>query len=158
MNSKLKSYTVIVITLVLGIVIGALSFRAVSIHCLMGPPPGPGMLSMGKIGPGAFLAERMRCKLNLSDKQYRDVKAIINTHEGNIKEAMISHHSMMMTLMDSLELELKPVLTEEQAAVLEKLKQKRGPGKPGWAGFGPDSMRRCPGPHQGMGMGRHGRW
>ncbi|MHC4951192.1 MAG: hypothetical protein ACYTEU_09450 [Planctomycetota bacterium] len=148
MNIHLKSYIIILITLLIGMAIGALSFRAIARYtgCIamgpgqgmmrgpgMGPGsgmgPGPGMMRGFHRGmggrPDEFIKDRMKFHINPSDEQWSKIEPLLDEHIKKFRKSMDTHRKEIKELMDSIEKDLSPHLTDDQRETLKAIKERR---------------------------------
>ena len=110
MTSKSKSIAVVLCTLVLGMVMGALLFGAVQRHRLQ--------IAMRLVRPERMIASIERVVQPVDEEQRRAIREVVR---GTVEEMGQMHLEIRMQMrarMDSLEERLKPLLTEEQQRVL----------------------------------------
>jgi Spy/CpxP family protein refolding chaperone len=109
MSTRLTATLALVLTLLIGIILGALGNRAlIRSHFFHGRALGKGMLDRGAV------VERMQRQLDVTDAQRDTVHAILQSHADRMLELNREHGEEMMRLMDTLLADLKPVLTDEQ--------------------------------------------
>lgn len=128
MTTQTKTVLALLLTLVLGMVIGVLGSGAV---IRPGQQPPPGMREERFIN-------RMHRVLDLDDSLMELVDPILSSHATRMTGMNKRHRTEMDTEMDSLQAELSTILTPEQ---MEPLRQMRhfgghgrssgGPGPPG---------------------------
>ncbi|MBF0431162.1 MAG: hypothetical protein HQK83_07795 [Fibrobacteria bacterium] len=145
MNVQLKSYLIIIITLVVGMVIGAMGYRAVLRHgqenaighMFPGGPGGPGMNCppggppMGRFSGKKFdkheekIKNRMRMHLDLSDSQWTQMEPIIDSQIAQFRGNMDKHRRQIRAMVDSIELKVSPMLTTQQVQKFKEIKARR---------------------------------
>ncbi len=106
MKIHTKTALILFATLILGLLLGA----------LIG---GPLLVRMNlpehtRMGLMQHFVEHFEGVTNPSEAQRDTVRAILESYADRFAELNIQHHSEMEVLMDSLQMELSPVLTEEQ--------------------------------------------
>lgn len=107
MKTKTKSTLIIIATLLLGMVLGAITAttytyqRIERLHSMMEP---------GRFGP--FVVDHIIQPVD--DRQRDQLLMIVRTHGQEMHSSLITFRSEMDIRMDSLMAELKPVLTDEQ--------------------------------------------
>lgn len=142
MNIKVKTVSILVFTLVIGMVLGAL------IH---------GAVMRNRFKQTAFrmrtqwgFVERMERVIQPDDSQREEMRKILRKHF----QKMNQFQAEMSVIMDSLRIELEPILTKEQKERLE-----RGPLQPGGRRLGPPFGKERPGwrnrPFRGADSTRH---
>ena len=135
MKTGTKTILIILITLIIGMIIGALVTGAFARHRVRR------FMSMREPG---HLSARIERIIGPDESQREAVREILRKHSEQFLEIHSEFEGEMLALRDSLKKDLEPILTDEQKARLE-----RGPRHPGPFG---DKGRR-PGPHHG-GKGR----
>ncbi len=98
-----------------------------------GPPPMP---------PGP--AERLIHHLQLTPAQAEELHRIERAHRDELDRLMKETMPKIRAVMDAVENELRPVLTEEQRTRLDELQRDRPPPPP----FGPPPFGPPPGHHR----------
>lgn len=104
MNLHMKTATILLGTLVIGMVCGAL-IRGVFARDRMQPPP--------QMTRERFV-ERWVKMMRLDQEQIRKVREVVGAHEPRFRENYMRHRMEMEALVDSLHHDLKPLLTEKQ--------------------------------------------
>lgn len=121
MNNKSKAIILIVITFILGISVGFLIGRA--------PRP------VEDIGPmhgmKAPYTEMICQRLNLSEEQTKEVAPIVEKYEPQLKKIFREGNLAIRGVMDSLDREILPYLTDEQRARLKVRRENRHKGQKG---------------------------
>lgn len=131
MKTRTSAALMLVGTLVIGIVLGALGGRAYMIRQKPWHRP-PGMHG-DRPGPEKFadrFAERLEDLLDIDEAQRDTVRAILDAHMDQMMALNEQHRAEAAVLMDTLLLEMRGVLTDEQLATFEehlKNRQLRGP-------------------------------
>ena len=112
MNLQVKPALIIIGTLLIGIVLGALMARTLADrrHQIIGDMMRPDMLSIRLI----------KIIEPLESDQREAVTAIVEETASRVRNLTRETRSEMHTVMDSMFTELKPLLTNEQNARLEK--------------------------------------
>jgi len=119
MKTNTKTVLIIVGTLLIGIVIGALGSGFV-VH-RFGP-------RMAEVRHREIFVERMVELIDPTPEQEPKVRDILTRHAEEFSELAEGFHEEASALLDSLRSELDPVLTEEQRARLEEKHEKFGRG------------------------------
>jgi hypothetical protein len=121
MKIQIKTGIILAVTLVIGMVLGALIYGAVMQHRIK-------QRALGMRKPGGLL-RMMEMDLGLDETQTAVVDSVLNRHH----ERMYRMRGKLRIMMDSLNKELYPHLTQEQIERLE-----RGPfSRKGDRPFGP---------------------
>jgi hypothetical protein len=131
MNIRIKSYLILLVTFSLGIVAGALISRVMirttvqeilhandnspMKHGKGRGPSGPNMLNL-------MLERRIEAVVQPNDDQRKRLSPIIQNFHEKLQASMQRHLKMVEPLLDSLDSDLKTVLTASQ---LEKWKEHR---------------------------------
>jgi hypothetical protein len=147
MKIETKTYVIIVLTLVIGIIIGSLITGAVVRHRVR---------RFMSLGHPEHLADRIERIIEPTSTQRDTVHQILLQHAQQFHEIHGRFESQLQALKDSLKKDLDPLLTEEQKKRLE-----RSPKPPGHIrGRAPEQWRdRRPGappPGQGPALNRFG--
>jgi hypothetical protein len=128
MKMETKTVLIILITLIIGMIIGALITGAFARHRVQR------FMTMGEPGHMVGFLERM---IGPDESQREAVRAVLQKHTEQFLELHSQFEGEMLALRDSLKKDLDPILTDEQKVRLE-----RGPKHPKpWRGKG-----RRPGP------------
>ena len=126
MKTQVKTGLILAVTLLIGMVLGALIFGAVMQHRIK-------QAALGMRTPRGLL-KMMEATLDLDESQKVVVDSLLMRHH----ERMFRMRSELRSMMDSLNKELEPHLTQEQ---IEKLE--RGPFfRKGDRPFGPPPFMR----------------
>ncbi len=136
MSIHLKTALILLATLLLGIVIGALGSIAFRRHQIRST------IADLRQRP-SFLDYTMQI-IQPTETQEDTVRSILVDHHQKLRNVSIKQRRAMIALVDSMEARLQSVLTEEQMERLRQRRQKRRPPhfiKPG--------DRPHPPPHQG---------
>jgi Spy/CpxP family protein refolding chaperone len=125
LNARFLAAVVVVLTLVIGFLIGLLTTR-VTERRLPGPDrPHPPM--GGRMMDGGFFTERMERILDVGDDQRDTVRAILDAHADRFVAMHEQQSEAMKNLMDTLLTDLRSVLTEDQVSQFEEhLNSRRG--------------------------------
>lgn len=135
MKTGTKTILIILVTLIIGVIIGALVTGAFARHRVRR------FMSMRE---PEHLVTRIERIIGPDESQREAVREILRRHSEQFLQIHSQFEGEMLALRDSLKKDLEPILTDEQKARLE-----RGPRHPGpFEGKG-----RRPGPHLG-GKGR----
>ena len=133
MKTRTGAALILVATLVIGVVIGALGGRAFMMKQRpWGRPPGVHGERPGP-GPDKFadrFVQRLEEMLEIDDAQRDTVHAILAVHMDQMMVLNEEHRAEASVLMDTLLLEMRGVLTDEQLETFEehlKRRQLRGP-------------------------------
>jgi hypothetical protein len=126
MNMKVKTTIVIIITLIFGIVLGAMLNRTFMYRRIQ--------RAFDSVNPNRFMMILERA-IGPNQEQKKLVKEILQKHEKEISALRKDLRDGMLSSIESLQKELASVLTPEQKERLEKMMRKRGPrmrrdGKP----------------------------
>jgi uncharacterized membrane-anchored protein YhcB (DUF1043 family) len=134
MKIETKTYVIIVVTLVIGMVIGSLITGAVVHHRVR---------RFMNLGHPEHLATRIEELIGPNESQREAVHEILMKHSQMFLQVHSHFESEMLALRDSLKKDLGPLLTEEQKERLERQPKRPRPfreGKPGpWRGHEPGS-------------------
>ena len=128
-----KTAMILLSTLIIGILCGALITGAVTqarITPLGGAP-----------SPDRFIRHMDRI-IQPDAKQREAIQQTLEDYRPRFEATMTQHRDEIRALIDSLQKDLKPLLTEEQ---LERMRKRRMRGRQFFEGFKPDE-RRKPGP------------
>ena len=131
MNLKLKSWLLIVSTLLLGFVLGVLTVRCVyrthhgegrcqSSHGWRSHHPG----IFGSHRDKGFLLKKMEKHLDLTEDQKLKITPIIELYHNRFETRMKESRQAFKKEMEAFHGELRPFLTEEQNRKLDKMKQR----------------------------------
>jgi SpoVK/Ycf46/Vps4 family AAA+-type ATPase len=111
MNVKLKSVLMILATLIVGVLIGALVLAPWMVRYRI--------RHLAEMRTPEGFASRLEQVIRPDKVQADEVRAILERHSERFREVSASHRAEMFALMDSLRSDLATVLTAEQ---LERLK------------------------------------
>ena len=114
MNQKVKIISVLLATLILGGLLGALINGALM------------KKSFRKHRDPQGVFQRMIDRLDLEPTQRDSVLSIFEKHHADIRQIRTQFKSDMFASRDSLMNELKPILSPEQISKLEKLVKRHG--------------------------------
>ncbi len=121
MKKRAQSVLILLVTLMLGIVIGILGSRFYLLTCFR---------QMQPVSPPRVLNRFQEEVLRPTPQQADTLRAIFKKYRPKLVELHQQFRQETRTLLDSLQLELEPVLTEEQ---IRRLKARRshhgGPGR-----------------------------
>lgn len=118
MNMKVKTALILIGTLVIGIVLGAMLNRAL-MHMRI-----KGFLAM-RTHKG--FVERMEEIIRPSDPQKKEVTAILDKYALQFDAMHEEFKGRMASLLDNFKTDLTPVLTPEQMKIMEEKFFKTGP-------------------------------
>ena len=126
MNMKVKTTIVIIITLIFGIVLGAMINRTFTHRRIR--------RAFDAVNPGRFTMILERA-INPTEEQTKQIREILQNHAKQIEKMRKEAMEGMETSLQSLKKELDSVLTPEQKDRLENLVKERRPwmrreGKP----------------------------
>jgi len=125
LNARFLAAVVVVLTLVIGFLIGLLTTRVTEQR-----RPGPDRRHPpmgGRMLDGGFFTERMEHMLDVGDDQRDTVRAILEAHADRFLAMHEQQSESMKILMDTLLTDLGDVLTEEQLSTFEEhLNSRRG--------------------------------
>lgn len=117
MNLQLKSALIIIATMVIGILIGTFIVAPLAARRYLAK-----METLRHRAGLAYGIERMILP-DRSQKEY--VEPVIRKYSERFEMLFQKHRREVQTLVDSLEAELNPLLTEEQKQRLERLRSQR---------------------------------
>jgi hypothetical protein len=140
MSIRLKTALILVATLVLGIIIGALGSIAFRRHQIRST------IADLRQRP-SFLEYTMKI-IQPTETQEDTVRAILEEHHQKLQNVSIHQRQEMIALVDSMETRLQSVLTDQQMERLRQRRQRRRPppfGKPGDHPHPRDARRLRPG-------------
>jgi hypothetical protein len=125
LNARFLAAVVVVLTLVIGFLLGLLTTRVTEHRRPRPDEPHPPM--GGRMLDGGFFTERMEKMLDVSFEQRDTVRAILDAHADRFLAMHDQQALTMKNLMDTLLTDLKGVLTEEQVSTFEEhLNSRRG--------------------------------
>lgn len=131
MNLKVKSSLIIIVTFILGLVVGSIFTRS-----FFGPPEM--MERIAKIREPEGFIERFENIIKPNDSQKEKIRYILQNHFERMHNQSQKFRSRFEELNDSLRTELDPILNEEQKERLDKMKERMI--QHGGKGFGPKPM------------------
>jgi hypothetical protein len=134
MTLHMKTAVVLLVTLVIGFMLGLATSRYLMISHMRD----------GKGKPERFKRLVVRI-LDLDEEQQRQAAPMLEEHEKRIRETNEQHRDRMLASIDSLKAQMLPILRAEQVERLENFHERlrsirgrppgmggpRGPGKPG---------------------------
>lgn len=126
MNMKVKTTIVIIITLIFGIVLGAMLNRSFTHQRIK--------RAFDAVNPNRFTMILERA-IDPTEEQKKQIREILQRHAKNVEKYRKTLMDGMLTSMQTLQKELESVLTPEQKERLEKMMKERRPwmmrdGKP----------------------------
>jgi len=126
MNMKVRTTIVIIITLIFGIVLGAMLNRTFTHQRIK--------RAFDTVNPNRFTMILERA-IDPTEKQKKQIREILQNHTNQVEELRKNAMEGMQTSLQSLKKELDSVLTPEQKERLEEMMKKRPPwmrreGKP----------------------------
>ena len=144
MNMKAKTTLIIISTLIIGIIIGALLSRAYLHHRIR--------RAFTMVNPNRFMIF-FEQTISPTPEQREQIRKIIQNHTKNLSELQKNLREGMELSFESLRKELDSVLTPEQKERLEKMMRDRRPWprrdrrlRPRRDGPFPDPQRKLPQP------------
>ena len=115
MNIHLKTAAILLATLIIGMVCGALILGAFARDRLQPPP---------QMTRERFV-ERWVRMVRPDQEQMRRIREVVGEHEPGFRENYMRHRREMQTLVDSLHRDLEPILTERQLERIKSIRQRR---------------------------------
>ncbi|MCY4545897.1 MAG: hypothetical protein OXD39_11725 [Gemmatimonadetes bacterium] len=115
MNIHLKTAAILLATLIIGMVCGALILGAFARDRLQPPP---------QMTRERFV-ERWVRMVRPDQEQMRRIREVVGEHEPGFRENYTRHRREMQTLVDSLHRDLEPILTERQLERIQRIRQRR---------------------------------
>ncbi len=115
MNIHLKTAAILLATLIIGMVCGALILGAFARDRLQPPP---------QMTRERFV-ERWIRMVRPDQEQLRRIRDVVGEHEPGFRENYMRHRQEMQVLVDSLHRDLEPVLTEEQRERIKQIRERR---------------------------------
>ncbi len=115
MNIHLKTAAILLATLIIGMVCGALILGAFARDRLQPPP---------QVTRERFV-ERWVRMVRPDQEQRRRIREVVGEHEPGFRENYMRHRQEMQTLVDSLHQDLEPILTERQRERVNRIRQRR---------------------------------
>ena len=116
MNIHLKTAAILLATLIIGMVCGALILGAFARDRLQPPPP--------QMTRERFV-ERWVRMVRPNQEQIRRIREVVGDHEPGFRENYMRHRQEMQALVDSLHRDLEPILTEEQRERIKRIRERR---------------------------------
>lgn len=116
MNIHLKTAAILLATLIIGMVCGALILGAFARDRLQPPP---------QMTRERFV-ERWVRMVRPDQEQMQRIRDVVGEHEPGFREHYMRHRQEIQTLVDSLHRDLEPILTERQLERIERVRQRRG--------------------------------
>ena len=132
MNTKLIAVLALILTLLIGVVVGLLSARIFlrPDHPFDGRPPGRFMMNE------EFFMRRLEHVIEPTDEQRDSVLVILSAHSDRFIDLHERQFERATLLMDSLMQELESVLTEEQLQRFKEHMEDRHPKRQHRGRFG----------------------
>lgn len=151
MNIRLKSYLILLATFSFGITIGvllAVATMKTTIHALgrdrmefRGPPSFDRSMGPPGGGPGRMLERHLEAIVDPTEQQQARLHPLLKKYQERLGQVMKNHLEAVRSLMDSLDVDLKNILTPEQ---LEKWKSRPKPPHPPGGPDAPGGFRGPP--------------
>lgn len=116
MNIHLKTAAILLATLIIGMICGALILGAFARDRLQPPPP--------QMTRERFV-ERWVRMVRPDQEQIRRIREVVGEHEPGFRENYVRHRQEMQALVDSLHRDLEPILTEEQRERIKQIRERR---------------------------------
>lgn len=126
MNVQVKSSIIIIVTLIIGVLLGAMVSGPL-LHSRMDR-------RLHGMRTAHGLADRFEDIVQPDESQRDTVRAILAVHSRQVHEIMSRSHAELSEAMDSLQNELAPVLTEDQKDRLNSHLENLPDRKPGRRG------------------------
>jgi Spy/CpxP family protein refolding chaperone len=139
MNIKIKTASIIILTLLIGIVFGFLLSRAYMHHRIK--------RAFAMIDPSRFIAT-FEHTINPTPEQREQIRKIIQKHAKGVAELQKNLREGMESSFESLRKELDAILTPEQKRRLEEMMKNRRPWPRRDRGPWPPRERPFPGPQK----------
>lgn len=117
MNIHLKTAAILLATLIIGMVCGALILGAFARDRLQPSPP--------QMTRERFV-ERWVRMVRPDQEQMRRIREVVGEHEPGFRENYMRHRREMQALVDSLHRDLEPILTEAQIERIKRNRARRG--------------------------------
>ncbi|MXX03470.1 MAG: hypothetical protein F4X08_03495 [Gemmatimonadetes bacterium] len=115
MNIHLKTAAILLATLIIGMVCGALILGAFARDQLQPPP---------QVTRERFV-ERWVRMVRPDPAQMQRIREVVNEHEPGFRENYMRHRQEMQVLVDSLHRDLEPILTETQLERIKRIREGR---------------------------------
>ena len=139
MNLKVKSSLIIIVTLIIGMVLGVIFTRS-----FFRPPNMFDIMSELR-SPRGF-AERFERIIDPSESQKEKIRYILQLHFERIHNQSQQFRKHFIELSDSLRADLDPILNEDQKERLDKMEERfREHKRPGFGPRPPHPNRKIPG-------------
>ncbi len=145
MNIHLKTAAILLATLIIGMVCGALILGAFARDRLQPPP---------QMTRERFVDRWVRM-VRPDQEQIRRIREVVGEHEPGFRENYMRHRREMQTLVDSLHRDLEPILTERQLERIKSIRQRRERAREFRREGGPDLRRERNRPGGRNGSGSH---
>jgi hypothetical protein len=130
MNLKVKSSLIVLVTFILGLVVGSIFTRS-----FFSPPKMMDRILAGR-SPEGF-AERFEKIIDPDESQKEKIREVLNLHFERMHGQSLEFRNHFGELRDSLRADLEPILTDEQIKRFDEMEEKfREHGR---QGFGPRS-------------------
>ncbi|MXZ73695.1 MAG: hypothetical protein F4207_09955 [Gemmatimonadetes bacterium] len=115
MNIHLKTAAILLATLIIGMVCGALILGAFARDRLQPPP---------QVTRERFV-ERWVRMVRPDTEQMQRIREVVGEHEPGFREHYMRHRQEIQVLVDSLHRDLEPILTEEQLERIKRIREER---------------------------------
>ena len=115
MNIHLKTAAILLATLIIGMVCGALILGAFARDRLQPPP---------QVTRERFV-ERWVRMVRPDQEQLQRIREVVGEHEPGFRENYMRHRQEMQALVDSLRRDLEPILTERQIERINSIRESR---------------------------------
>lgn len=115
MNIHLKTAAILLATLIIGMVCGALILGAFARDRLQPPP---------QVTRERFV-ERWVRMVRPDPAQLQRIREVVGEHEPGFRENYMRHRQEMQVLVDSLHRDLEPILTEDQLQRIKQMRERR---------------------------------
>ena len=145
MNIHLKTAAILLATLIIGMVCGALILGAFARDRLQPPP---------QMTRERFVDRWVRM-VRPDQEQMRRIREVVGEHEPGFRENYMRHRREMQTLVDSLHRDLEPILTERQLERIKSIRQRRERAREFRREGGPELRRERNRPGGRNGPGSH---
>lgn len=138
MNLKVKSSLIIVVTFILGMIVGIIFIKS-----FFPPPKMIDRLTEGR-SPGRFM-ERFERIIDPSESQREKIQEILRLHFEKMHNQSLEFRNRFIELSDSLRADLEPILNEEQIERLDKMEERfREQSRQGFGPRPPHPKRKFP--------------
>lgn len=115
MNIHLKTAAILLATLIIGMVCGALILGAFARDRLQPPP---------QVTRERFV-ERWVRMVRPDQEQLQRIREVVGEHEPGFREYYMRHRQEIQVLVDSLHRDLEPILTETQLERIKTIRERR---------------------------------